>query len=81
MHDLHKKGFFGKGKCYGTTSVGERGQIVIPKEAREELDLKQGDKLVVYGKHGKALALVKADQLPELIDHMIEDLEKLKKKI
>lgn len=85
MHDFHKhsheKGLFGGGKCYGTTSVGERGQVVIPKEAREELNLKQGDKLVVFGRGRKALAMIKAEQLTEHIDHMIENLEKLKKEV
>lgn len=32
---------------YGTATVGERGQIVIPAEAREELGFQAGDKLLV----------------------------------
>lgn len=32
---------------YGSVTVGERGQVVIPAEAREELDFKPGDKLLV----------------------------------
>ena len=32
---------------YGTATVGERGQIVIPSEAREELGFHAGDKLLV----------------------------------
>jgi AbrB family looped-hinge helix DNA binding protein len=32
---------------YGSVTVGERGQIVIPAEAREELGIKPGDKLLV----------------------------------
>ncbi|SMQ83755.1 looped-hinge helix DNA binding domain-containing protein, AbrB family [Bacillus sp. OV166] len=31
------------GKIFGTTSMGERGQLVIPSEAREELGIKSGD--------------------------------------
>lgn len=68
----------GPGKCYGTTLIGDRGQIVIPKEARDDLGLNKGDKLLVCGKHKKALILIKTDQLPELIDELIKNLEQIK---
>ena len=32
---------------YGTVTVGERGQIVIPADARRDLNIKQGDKLLI----------------------------------
>lgn len=49
---------------FGTTKVGERGQIVIPKEAREEYDISAGDTLFVLGDEEKrGLAIVKADFL------------------
>lgn len=36
------------GECfYGSVTVGERGQIVIPAEARADLDIKPGDKLLI----------------------------------
>ncbi len=46
---------------FGMTKVGERGQIVIPKHAREIFDIKPGDRLMVMGdtnKGGIALAKV-----------------------
>jgi AbrB family looped-hinge helix DNA binding protein len=50
------------GQYFGTTTLGERGQIVVPKAARELFDLKPGDKLLVLGsKERGGLALVKAD--------------------
>ena len=50
------------GQYFGTTTLGERGQIVIPKAARELFDLRPGDKLLVLGsKERGGLALVKAD--------------------
>ena len=44
---------------FGNVKVGERGQIVIPKEARYLFDIKPGDKLVVLGDEGQGLALIK----------------------
>lgn len=53
-----------KPTVYGTTKVGERGQIVIPKDAREQYDIRPGDTLFVIGDEEKrGLAIVKADFL------------------
>ena len=38
---------------FGNVKVGERGQIVIPKEARDLFGIKPGDKLVVLGEEGQ----------------------------
>ena len=46
---------------FGNVKVGERGQIVIPKEARDLFDINPGDKLVVLGEEGQGLALCKED--------------------
>ncbi len=43
---------------FGTAKVGERGQIVIPKEAREVLGIHPGDTLLVLGDQKQGLALV-----------------------
>lgn len=49
---------------FGTTKVGERGQIVIPKEARDQYNINPGDTLFVIGDEEKrGLAIVKADFL------------------
>lgn len=50
-----------KHHIYGTASMNEKGQIVIPADARKDLDLSPNDKLIVIGGHGKALGLVRAD--------------------
>lgn len=53
-----------KPNVFGTTKVGERGQIVIPKEAREQYNISPGDTLFVIGDEEKrGLAIVKADSL------------------
>ena len=44
---------------FGTVRVGERGQVVIPKEARDLFGIKPGDRLVALGEEGKGLALCK----------------------
>lgn len=43
---------------FGSVLVGERGQIVIPKEARELFNIKSGDKLLVLGDEDRGLAVV-----------------------
>ncbi len=43
---------------FGTAKVGERGQIVIPKEARDVIGIKPGDTLLVLGDTKQGLALV-----------------------
>ena len=44
-------------KYYGSTVVGEKGQIVIPAEARKEFQLDAGDKVMVFGHHGAMLII------------------------
>ncbi len=46
-----------KGKYAWTVTVGEKGQIVIPKQARDVFDIKPGDTLVVLGDEAKGLAI------------------------
>ncbi|MHA2203825.1 MAG: AbrB/MazE/SpoVT family DNA-binding domain-containing protein, partial [Candidatus Hodarchaeales archaeon] len=49
-----------KGKyIFGTVKVGERGQIVIPKDARKAFDIHPGDILFVAGDINKGLAITK----------------------
>lgn len=64
-------------KMYGTTVVGTKGQVVIPIAARKDLKLKPGDTLVVMGKMGTAIGLIKAEQLSELVHVFMSNMEKL----
>jgi len=57
---------------FGSVKVGERGQVVIPKEAREIFDIKQGDILLVLGDTERGLALVKADALQEFARKILD---------
>lgn len=65
-------------KFFGTATVGEKGQIVIPVEARNAIDLKVGDKLLVVsgpGNHG--LFIMRPDMIKEFARKMNENFEKM----
>jgi len=63
-------------QLYGTVKVGERGQVVIPADARKDLDIKPGDLLLVMtGRHRRAITMVKADAMRELAEKIIQGLE------
>lgn len=46
---------------WGTITIGSKGQIVIPKKARDTFNIKEGDRLVVLGDENEGIALVKAE--------------------
>lgn len=55
-----------KGKhIFGTVKVGEKGQIVIPKKARDIFDIKPGDTLLVLGDESQGIAIIKSDILKQ----------------
>ena len=61
---------------YGTVKVGDRGQVVIPVEARKELDIKPGDLLfVMTGRNRRGIAMVKADSMREFAERIMTGLE------
>ena len=53
---------------FGICKVGERGQIVIPKDAREVFNISPGDSLIVLGDKKKGLALVKAEEFRDKLE-------------
>ena len=60
---------------FGVVKVGERGQIVIPKEAREIYNIKAGDSLMMLGDQ-KGLALLKTEVFQSIIDQAMGGLTK-----
>ena len=56
---------------WGTVKVGNRGTIVVPKDARDTYGLKEGDRLVVLG-DGEGIALVSAQKFEQ---RLIETME------
>ena len=55
---------------FGVVKVGERGQIVLPKEAREVYGIKAGDSLLVLG-DSKGMAVLKTEIFQDKIDEML----------
>lgn len=52
-------------RFYGAITVSERGQVVIPADARRDFNIQVGDKLLVLGDLQQGLALIKASALLE----------------
>lgn len=66
-----------KGKhIFGTVRMDERGQIVIPKEAREVFNINSGDALVVLGDESAGIAVVKADWFAEGLNNAWNSIKK-----
>lgn len=63
-------------KMYGSVTVGTKGQVVIPKDVREDLDINPGDTLVVVTKHGKAIGMVKTDDMEVFMEYMKKEMRK-----
>lgn len=60
---------------YGTTNVGAKGQVVIPVEARKNMKLKKGDRLLVFGMHEDMVTLIKLSQIEKIASHLSEKLK------
>lgn len=56
-------------KFIWTTKVGEKGQIVIPKEAREIFNLQKGDTLLLFGDLDRGIAIGKREDYLEFADN------------
>jgi AbrB family looped-hinge helix DNA binding protein len=64
---------------YGSVTVGDRGQIVIPAEARAELDIKPGDKLLIM-RHPvhEGLQIAKFDAMVDFLREFQEQITRWK---
>ena len=61
-----------KSKYVGICKVGEKGQIVIPKEIRNMFDITPGDSVIVLCDKEKGIALLKADVIDSLTDKVLK---------
>ena len=66
---------------YGATTVGEKGQVVIPSKAREAMGLKKGEKLLVFGMGCDMLAFTKLSKVEQFASHLSGRLDVIREVI
>lgn len=66
---------------YGAVTVSERGQIVIPAQARRDLDISVGDKLLVVGGQQGGLLLVRASIVGRLVSRWSDVLQQIEQEL
>lgn len=57
---------------FGICKVNDKGQILIPKEAREAFGIKAGDSLILLGDLKKGLALMKAEVFSDAAEEILK---------
>lgn len=69
-------------KLFGTATVGTKGQVVIPADAREQLNINPGDRLYVVGSEkAQWVGFLKEDQLRALVEHLTDNIEQYRSAI
>lgn len=63
-------------RVFGTAKVGDRGQIVIPKEARELFGIKPGDTLLILGEAETGLIVSRPEVLSNLANELLNNVKK-----
>lgn len=63
---------------YGTTTVGAKGQVVIPAEARKAMNLKDGEKLLVFGMGCDMIAFTKLANVEKFAAHLAGNLKNIR---
>lgn len=63
-------------RVFGTAKVGDRGQIVIPKEARELFGIKPGDTLLILGDEDAGLIVSRPEVLSDLASQILKNMNK-----
>ena len=63
-------------RVFGTAKVGDRGQIVIPKEARELFGIRPGDTLLIVGEAETGLIVSRPEVLNELATELLYNVKK-----
>lgn len=65
---------FPKGKYAWIVKIGEKGQFVIPKEARELFDLQPGSSILVLGDAARGLAILPKEMQAQYFDRIFSDI-------
>jgi AbrB family looped-hinge helix DNA binding protein len=63
-------------RVFGTAKVGDRGQIVIPKEARELFNIQPGDTLLIVGEKETGLIVSRPELLANIADQIFDTVRK-----
>ena len=63
-----------KGKYAWMVKIGEKGQFVIPKEARELFDLQPGNEILVLGDENRGLAILPKEMQKEYIARIFSEI-------
>ena len=73
------KHILGKGKTnrvFGTAKVGDRGQIVIPKEARDLFNIRPGDTLLIMAEEEAGLVISRPELLSDIANKIFNNVNK-----
>ncbi len=65
-----------KKKFVGICKVGEKGQIVIPAEARKMFNINPGDSVIILCDKDQGMALVKSEVIEDMTDSLIGSIKK-----
>ena len=63
------------GKYAWMVKIGEKGQFVIPKEARDLFDLQPGNEILVLGDEKRGLAILPKEMQQEYIKRIFSQIE------
>jgi len=66
---------------FGSTTIGEKGQVVIPAATRTALKLKKGERLLVFAMGNGMVVLAKLEHLAKFEQHMAQRLESIRKAV
>ncbi len=72
----HILGKRGARRVIGTAKVGDRGQIVIPKEARELFGIQPGDTLLILGEEETGLIVSRPEVLSTIANQILDGVKK-----
>jgi len=66
-------------RVFGTAKVGDRGQIVIPKEARELFNIHPGDTLLILGEEDTGLIVSRPEVISDIANRLFNSVKEKRK--
>lgn len=69
-------------KCYGSTKIGPKGQVVIPSKLRKELKIKSGDQFIVFkNDHMDSIVILKSTDITKMLKLLTKELSNIEDKL